>query len=106
LTNFRRFTTLPARFGPGETCERIDFVQNITKSPAERFMAKQDDSGWGKMASAGLEVAVGVGLGVAVGYWIDKKCHSDPWGILIGAALGFAAGMYLLFKDAIKANKD
>ncbi|MGD0462897.1 MAG: AtpZ/AtpI family protein [Tepidisphaeraceae bacterium] len=69
-------------------------------------MAKQDDSGWGKMASAGLEVAVGVGLGVAVGYWIDKRCHSDPWGILIGAGLGFTAGMYLLFKDAIKANKD
>ncbi|MGA2582693.1 MAG: AtpZ/AtpI family protein [Tepidisphaeraceae bacterium] len=69
-------------------------------------MPKPDDSNWGKFASIGLEVAVGVGLGLAVGYWIDKRFKTDPWGTLIGAALGFAAGMYLLFKDAMRANKD
>jgi ATP synthase protein I len=69
-------------------------------------MPKPDDSNWGKFASIGLEAAVGVGLGLAVGYWIDKRFKTDPWGTLIGAALGFAAGMYLLFKDAMRANKD
>jgi ATP synthase protein I len=69
-------------------------------------MPRQDDSNWGKVASVGLEVAVGVGLGVAVGYWIDKKFNSSPWGMLIGSAIGFAAGMYLLFKDVMRANKD
>lgn len=68
-------------------------------------MTRQDDNGWGKLASVGLEVAVGVGLGVVVGNWCDRKFHTYPWGILIGAAIGFAAGMYMLFKDAIKANK-
>ena len=68
-------------------------------------MASQDDNGWGKFASVGLEVAAGVGLGVAVGYWIDGRFHTSPWGILIGAAIGFAAGMYMLFKEAGKANR-
>jgi ATP synthase protein I len=69
-------------------------------------MPKQDDTGWPKYATLGLEVAVGVGLGMLIGYWIDKKWHTDPWGILIGAGLGFAAGMYLLIKEAIKVNKE
>jgi len=69
-------------------------------------MPKEDDSNWGKMASVGLEVAVGVGLGLAVGYWIDRKFKTDPWGMLIGAAIGFAAGMYMLFKDVTRLNKD
>ncbi len=68
-------------------------------------MAKQDDTGWGKLASLGLEVAVGVALGLVVGNWLDRKYHWDPWGTLIGAAVGFICGMYLLVKEAINANK-
>jgi F0F1-type ATP synthase assembly protein I len=68
---------------------------------------KPDDRSWGRFASSGLELAAGIGLGIAVGAWIDKKRHSsNPWGLLIGLCVGFAAGMYLLIKDAIKSNKD
>src|ERR1700685_1524428 len=80
LTKPVGITTLPARFGTGETCERIDFVQNITKSPAEHSMAKQDDSNLGKLASLGLEIGVGAALGAVIGIWVDRKLHSDPWG--------------------------
>jgi F0F1-type ATP synthase assembly protein I len=68
-------------------------------------MPKQDDSNWAKFAASGLEIAAGVGLGVAVGYWFDNKFHSSPWGMLVGSCLGFASGLYLLIKDAIKANR-
>jgi F0F1-type ATP synthase assembly protein I len=68
---------------------------------------KPDDKNWGKFASSGLELAAGMGVGAAVGYWIDKKRNSsNPWGLLIGMCVGFVAGMYLLIKDAIKANRD
>jgi F0F1-type ATP synthase assembly protein I len=69
-------------------------------------MARQDDTNWGKLAALGMEVAVGVALGAVVGNWLDRKYHWDPWGTLIGTAIGFAAGMYLLVKAAIAANKD
>jgi F0F1-type ATP synthase assembly protein I len=65
-----------------------------------------DDRHWGKFASSGLELAAGIGLGVVVGMWIDRRWHCDPWGLLIGTLLGFTSGMYLLIKDAMKSNKD
>jgi len=66
-----------------------------------------DDRNWGRFASSGLEIAAGIGLGAAVGYWIDKKRGaSNPWGLLIGCCVGFAAGMYLLIREALKSNKD
>jgi F0F1-type ATP synthase assembly protein I len=68
-------------------------------------MATQDKNGWGKVASVGLEVAVGAGLGALIGTWIDHKWHTDPWGVLIGTLLGISAGMYVLIKEAMKANK-
>ena len=61
---------------------------------------------WGKLAAIGLEVAVGVGLGVIVGTWIDRKYKTDPWGLMICTGLGFVAGMYLLFKEAMAINKN
>jgi F0F1-type ATP synthase assembly protein I len=64
------------------------------------------DPNWGKLAAVGLELAVGVGLGAVIGTWIDRKYKTDPWGILIGTGIGFAAGMYLLVKAALAANKD
>ncbi|MGA3067840.1 MAG: AtpZ/AtpI family protein [Tepidisphaeraceae bacterium] len=68
-------------------------------------MPKQDDSNWPKFAAVGLEIAAGVALGAFVGYWLDTKFHSNPWGVLIGSALGFASGLYLFIKEALKANK-
>jgi F0F1-type ATP synthase assembly protein I len=53
-----------------------------------------------------LEIGAGAGLGALLGIWIDRKWHSGPWGVLIGTFLGIAAGMYLLIKEAIKANKN
>jgi F0F1-type ATP synthase assembly protein I len=69
-------------------------------------MASGNDSGWGKFSSSGLELAAGIGLGVAVGYWIDHKRNTAPWGVIIGFFVGFIVGMYLLVKDLMKSNKD
>jgi F0F1-type ATP synthase assembly protein I len=66
-----------------------------------------DDRNWGKFASSGMELAVGIGLGAAAGAWIDKERHaSNPWGLLFGCCVGFASGMYLLIKSAMKSNRD
>ena len=67
---------------------------------------RDDDQNWGKFLGYGLQMLVGVLLGVFVGRWVDGKFHSDPWGLLICVMLGLASGMYLLIKDAIRMNKD
>ena len=69
-------------------------------------MPGTDDPNWGKYAAVGLQMAVGVALGVVVGGWFDRKYGWGPWGTLVCTMLGLAGGMYLLIKDAIRMNKD
>ena len=69
-------------------------------------MPKDQDPGFGKYLSLGMEMAIGVGLGYLVGWWLDKRYGWSPWGVTVGSLLGMAGGMYLLIKEALKANKD
>jgi len=61
---------------------------------------------WGKFAGYGLNLAVGIVLGYFIGRWVDQRYGWESRGALTGAALGFAGGMYLFIKEAIKMNKD
>ena len=65
-----------------------------------------DKGGWGRHLSVGLEMLVGVVLGVVVGQWLDRRFGLAPWGTVVGVMLGVAGGMYLLIKQGIAANKD
>jgi ATP synthase protein I len=65
-----------------------------------------EDRDWAKFAGAGLEIAIGVALGLLFGHWLDGKFQTAPLFMIIGAVLGFIAGIYLLLKEAIRANKD
>ncbi len=69
-------------------------------------MAKNDDANWGQFLGIGLQVAVGVGLGYAVGSALDRRYGWAPWGTLVASMLGLTSGMYLLIKAAIRINKD
>jgi F0F1-type ATP synthase assembly protein I len=69
-------------------------------------MAEQDDPNWGQYAGYGLQIAIGVGLGFAVGHWLDNRYHWASWGALVGCLLGLASGLYLLIRDALRMNKD
>lgn len=60
---------------------------------------------WGHFLGLGLEMVVGVLLGLGIGSWIDRKWGTHS-GALIGALIGIAGGMYLLIKEAIRLNKD
>ena len=69
-------------------------------------MPNESNANWGKYLGLGLEVAIGVGLGYAVGAWLDRRYGWNGKGVLIGTGLGLAAGMYLLIKQALLMNRD
>lgn len=63
------------------------------------------ETDWGRYAGIGLEMAVGITLGVLVGNWLDKR-FGWHWATITGAILGFASGFYLLIKSAMEINRD
>lgn len=45
----------------------------------------------GKAYQRALEAVLAIPLGIGIGYVVDGRLESSPIGLLIGAALGFAA---------------
>ena len=58
------------------------------------------------ISTLGLEFAVAIALGVAGGYFIDRKWRLFPWGTLLGVVAGFALGMYILIKEAKRMERE
>ncbi|CAN5494711.1 hypothetical protein BH10PLA1_BH10PLA1_20110 [soil metagenome] len=69
-------------------------------------MPKDNETGWGQFAGIGLQMGIGVALGVFIGNWLDAKYGWAPWGVVVGSMLGLASGMYLLIRDGMRINKD
>jgi len=58
------------------------------------------------ISTLGLEFAVAVALGVAAGFWADKKWNLFPWCMVSGVFAGFALGMYIVIKEAKRMEKE
>lgn len=56
-----------------------------------------------RVSSMGLAMVLAIVLGLGVGYWIDKKFGTAPWGFFIGLGVGIIAGfrnLYIIAKRA------
>ncbi|MEO0586452.1 MAG: AtpZ/AtpI family protein [Planctomycetota bacterium] len=53
-----------------------------------------------RLATAGLEFAGGILLFAALGYGVDTLLGSLPVGVVVGALLGMAGGLYRLIQAA------
>jgi F0F1-type ATP synthase assembly protein I len=62
--------------------------------------------GWVRYSGIGLELA-GVIAGLALlGYWIDRRFLTQPWGILGGVVLGLVGGLYNLVRESLAASRE
>jgi len=67
-------------------------------------MADKDSGGreYFKYAGLGFEFAGVVGLFFYFGHLADQRLDSDPWGLMIGGAIGLTGGIYMLAKEGHK----
>lgn len=54
----------------------------------------------GSALGLGTELAAAMVLGVLAGLWADRRLGTAPAFLLVGAAAGFAAGLYLVIRSA------
>lgn len=53
-----------------------------------------------------MELA-GATAGLAlIGYWIDGRFGTSPWGILGGVVIGIVGGLYNLVKESLAAIRE
>jgi len=56
---------------------------------------------------AAWEFLASTALGTAGGWWLDRKLHTQPWLLVAGSVLGFAAGMTIMFRIILNlADRD
>ncbi|HZW36879.1 MAG: AtpZ/AtpI family protein [Deltaproteobacteria bacterium] len=60
----------------------------------------------GRYSALGLEMAISVVIGLAIGYYLDKWLGTSPWLTVVWIALGFAAGVRSLYRAAVQSEKD
>lgn len=52
------------------------------------------------LAGAGLELAAGVGVFTALGWWLDRRFGTAPWLMVTGGGIGLVGGLYNLWKQS------
>jgi ATP synthase protein I len=60
----------------------------------------------GKYSALGLELAIAVVIGLAVGHYLDKWLGTGPWMTVIWLGIGFAAGVRSLYRAAVRSGKE
>lgn len=60
----------------------------------------QENREIGPYLNLGLQLAVAVGLGMVLGWWVDKKLNTFPLFLLLGLCIGAVAGFLNIYRIA------
>lgn len=61
---------------------------------------------WVRHSGVGLELAGAVAGFALIGYWIDRRYGTEPWGVVGGVVLGLVGGLYNLVKQSLQAARE
>ncbi len=56
-------------------------------------------------STIGMAMALSIAIGAGLGYFIDEKFGTNPWGLYIGLGMGIAAAFRNLFYMYQRAKK-
>ncbi len=56
-------------------------------------------------SSVGLELGISVGIGLLVGYYLDRWLGTEPWMMLLWLVLGLVAGFRGVFRAVNEADR-
>ena len=56
-------------------------------------------------AGIGIEYAAAVGGFGLIGWWVDSRWDTQPWGVVIAVALGLIGATYNLVRQSLAAFK-
>ena len=62
--------------------------------------------GWVSYSGVGLELAGAVAGLAFIGYWIDGRYGTTPWGILVGVVIGIVGGLFNLVRESLAAARE
>ncbi len=60
---------------------------------------------YGEYIALGTHIAASMIVPVVIGIYVDKKWNLSPWGVIIGALLGFGSMISIVIKLAAKTGK-
>ena len=60
----------------------------------------------GELSSVGLTLVLATVIGLSAGYYADRWLGTRPWLMLLGLAMGIAAGFVNLFRSVSRAERE
>ena len=72
-----------------EFSERLDAM----RGEPDQEVPKQSGAAWGRAMRVSSDLLAGLFVGTLLGYLLDQWLGSEPWFLLVGIGLGFAAGL-------------
>jgi F0F1-type ATP synthase assembly protein I len=61
---------------------------------------------WVRHSGVGLELAGATAGFALIGYWLDGRFETAPWGLVIGVVLGLVGGLYNLVRQSLQAVRE
>lgn len=58
------------------------------------------------LAGMGFDLAASVGVGMLLGWWIDRRFETGPWGTIICASMGIVGGLLNFVRAGQRAARE
>ncbi len=60
---------------------------------------------YGEFIALGIHIAASMIIPVVIGIYVDKRWDLSPWGVIVGALLGFGSLISIVIKLAVRTGK-